>query len=60
MDHRKYSVPGCTGNADTFHNLPKEPDTRQAWLMFIYGKIPIKYDTKLLLRSDHFTKDSFE
>ena len=32
----KCSVLGCTGNADTFHNLPKEPDTWRAWLMFFY------------------------
>ena len=45
MDHRKCSVPGCTGNADSFYNLPKEPDTRRAWMVFFYEKIPVKFDT---------------
>ena len=45
---RKFSVPGCTGNADTSHSLPKEPNTRRDWLMFVYEKIPVKFDTQFL------------
>ncbi|XP_078123153.1 uncharacterized protein LOC144528453 isoform X1 [Sander vitreus] len=61
MSHgRKCSVPGCTGNGDTSHSLPKEPDSRRAWLMFLYKKIPVKVDTQLFICSNHFTKDSFE
>ncbi|KAL1004808.1 hypothetical protein UPYG_G00050880 [Umbra pygmaea] len=61
MNHgRKCSIPGCTGNGDTFHSLPKEPNTRRAWLMFVYKKIPVKFDTQLFVCSNHFTKDSFE
>ena len=61
MDHgRKCSVPGSTRNADTFHNLPKEPNTRRAWLMFVYEKIPVKFDTQLFICSNHFDKHSFE
>ena len=61
MDHgRKCSVPGCTGNADTFHSLPKEPNTQRAWLMFVYKKIAAKFETQLLICSNLFTKDSFE
>ena len=39
----KCSVPVCTGNADTFHNLPKELDTLRVWLMFFNEKIPVKF-----------------
>ena len=60
MYGRNCSVPGCTGNADTFYSLPKEPNTRRAWLMFVYEKIPVKFDTQLFICSNHFTKDSFE
>ena len=59
MDYgHKCSVPGCTGNADTF--LPKKPDPRGAWLTFFYEKIPVKFDTHLFICSNYFTKDSFE
>ena len=61
MSHgRKCSVPGCTGDGDTSHSLPKEPDTRRAWLMFLYKKIPVKFDSQLFICSKHFTTDSFE
>ena len=47
MDYgRKCSVPGCTGNADTFQSLPKEPNTRQA-VMFVYEKIPVQFDPSI-------------
>ncbi|XP_035849305.1 cyclic AMP-responsive element-binding protein 3-like protein 2 [Sander lucioperca] len=61
MSHgRKCSVPGCTGNGGTCHSLPKEADSRRAWLVFLYKKIPVKFDTKLYICSNHFTEDSFE
>jgi len=60
MDHgRKCCVPGCTGKANT-HSLPKEPNIRQAWLLFVYEKIPAKFDTQLFICSEHFTQDSFD
>ncbi|XP_062409102.1 zinc finger protein 211-like [Sardina pilchardus] len=62
MSHGRYcSVPGCTGNAITFHALPKEPNTQRAWLMFINDKIPLSsFDTKISICSNHFTPDSFD
>ena len=56
MDHgRKCCVPGCTRKANT-HSLPKEPNIRQAQLLFV----PAKFDTKLFICSKHFTQDSFD
>ena len=60
MDHgRKCRVLGCTGKANT-HSLPKEPSIRQAWLLFVYEKIPAKFDPQLFICSEHFTQDSFD
>ncbi|XP_065114777.1 uncharacterized protein [Paramisgurnus dabryanus] len=52
-------VPGCAGNVCTFHTLPMERQCQQAWLMFIYNKIPRQFNNKLLVCSAHFTIDSF-
>ena len=56
---RKRSVPACTGNADTFQSLPKEPITRWA-VIFVYEKIPVQFHPQLHICSNHFTEDSFE
>nr|XP_055038838.1 uncharacterized protein LOC129426495 isoform X3 [Misgurnus anguillicaudatus] len=55
----KCYVPGCAGNVCTFHTLPMERQCQQAWLMFIYNKIPRHFNSKLLVCSAHFTIDSF-
>uniref|UniRef100_A0A3Q2GFR3 THAP-type domain-containing protein n=1 Tax=Cyprinodon variegatus TaxID=28743 RepID=A0A3Q2GFR3_CYPVA len=44
---RKCSVPGCTEKGENFHSLPKDPRTRQAWIIF-------------LICSKYFTKDRFQ
>ncbi|XP_055062144.2 uncharacterized protein [Misgurnus anguillicaudatus] len=55
----KCYVPGCAGHVSTFHTLPTEKKCQQAWLMFIYNRIPEQFNHKLLICSDHFTADSF-
>ncbi|XP_041946892.1 uncharacterized protein LOC121707979 isoform X2 [Alosa sapidissima] len=56
----KCSVPGCTEKGEVCHSLPKDPKTRQAWIMFVYQKIPAKFDAQLFICSKHFTEDSFQ
>ncbi|KAG5286257.1 hypothetical protein AALO_G00012750 [Alosa alosa] len=55
----KCAVQGCESGDHTFHTLPKEPNCRQAWLMFIFSKIPHTFNPKLLICSAHFTSDCF-
>ncbi|XP_073693963.1 uncharacterized protein [Garra rufa] len=55
----KCYVPGCAGDVTTFHSLPTEKSCKQAWLMFIYNRIPKHFNSKLLVCSAHFTMDSF-
>ncbi|KAG5265320.1 hypothetical protein AALO_G00240960 [Alosa alosa] len=56
----KCSVPGCTEKGEVCHSLPKDPRTRQAWIMFVYQKIPAKFDAQLFICSKHFPLDSFQ
>ncbi len=59
-DHgNKCYVPGCPGDVRTFHTLPTENKCQQAWLMFIYNRIPQQFHSKLLVCSAHFTTDLF-
>ncbi len=59
-DHgNKCYVPGCAGNVTTFHTLPSEKTCQQAWLMFIYNRIPQQFNSRLLVCSAHFTSDAF-
>ncbi|XP_052434176.1 uncharacterized protein LOC127974730 isoform X1 [Carassius gibelio] len=53
----KCYVPGCAGDVSTFHTLPTEENCQQAWLMFIYNRIPKQFNSKLLVCSAHFTTD---
>ncbi|XP_067282054.1 uncharacterized protein [Pseudorasbora parva] len=56
--HRCY-VPGCSGEVRTFHTLPTDKKCQQAWLMFIYNRIPERFNAKLFVCSAHFNADSF-
>ncbi|XP_067268180.1 uncharacterized protein [Chanodichthys erythropterus] len=59
-DHgNKCYVPGCAGEVSTLHTLPAEQNCQQAWLMFVYNRIPQHFNSKLLVCSAHFTTDSF-
>ncbi|KAG1926991.1 uncharacterized protein LOC120480138 isoform X3 [Pimephales promelas] len=59
-DHgNKCYVPGCKAGVRTFHTLPSEKKCQQAWLMFIYNRIPQHFNAKLLVCSGHFTTDLF-
>ncbi|ROK80936.1 hypothetical protein DPX16_3816 [Anabarilius grahami] len=59
-DHgNKCYVPDCAGDVSTLHTLPTEQKCQQAWLMFIYNRIPKHFNSKLLVCSAHFSTDSF-
>uniref|UniRef100_A0A8C2KDZ0 Si:ch211-108c17.2 n=1 Tax=Cyprinus carpio TaxID=7962 RepID=A0A8C2KDZ0_CYPCA len=55
----KCYIPGCAGDVSTLHTLPTEKNCQQAWLMFIYNRIPKQFNSKLLVCSAHFTTECF-
>uniref|UniRef100_A0A3Q2DKV0 THAP-type domain-containing protein n=1 Tax=Cyprinodon variegatus TaxID=28743 RepID=A0A3Q2DKV0_CYPVA len=48
---------GCL-EGEHFHSLPRDLKTRQAWIIIVYQKIPVKVDAQQLICSKHFTEDS--
>ena len=49
----------CGDNKATLHLLPKKEELRKKWLEFIFGTLPAKYNSNLVLCSNHFDHSDF-
>ena len=59
MAERQRTCALCQSKASTLFLLPKTEELREKWLQFIFGEIPQKYGTRLVLCSAHFREDDF-
>ncbi|XP_070691874.1 uncharacterized protein [Pempheris klunzingeri] len=59
MSKRRCIIGGCHETNISLHNLPKDRNIRDQWLMFIFSKIPQDFSPKLGVCSAHFSSDCF-
>lgn len=52
------AVPVCR-RTQSLHNLPSDPNIRNAWLNFVFKEVPDHVNKTLSICSLHFTEDSF-
>ncbi|XP_067279643.1 Krueppel-like factor 8 isoform X2 [Pseudorasbora parva] len=56
---KRCAIPGCRIEPASLHSFPKDPDTRNEWLKFLFTDIPDRYSPTLTICSAHFSSDSF-